>query len=205
MSNESHKAEPVQMDETVAAQSHAADAQAADASVVDELTQANFRIEELEKALAEAQAKVLEQQDSVIRAAAEADNVRRRAAQDVEKAHKFALEKFVNELLPVIDNMERALVGADKADETTKAMFEGVELTQKTLLAAVEKFGVKQVDPLGQPFNPEQHQAIGMQPSAEHPANSVMLVMQKGYLLNDRLLRPAMVMVSQGGGVDTQA
>ncbi|GGZ12246.1 MULTISPECIES: nucleotide exchange factor GrpE [Shewanella] len=205
MSNESHKAEPVQMDETVAAPSHAADAQAADASVVDELTQANFRIEELEKALAEAQAKVLEQQDSVIRAAAEADNVRRRAAQDVEKAHKFALEKFVNELLPVIDNMERALVGADKADETTKAMFEGVELTQKTLLAAVEKFGVKQVDPLGQPFNPEQHQAIGMQPSAEHPANSVMLVMQKGYLLNDRLLRPAMVMVSQGGGVDTQA
>ncbi|MCL1074047.1 nucleotide exchange factor GrpE [Shewanella dokdonensis] len=205
MSNESHKAEQAQMDEAVAAQGNAAEAQAADASVVDELTQANFRIEELEQALAEAQAKVAEQQDAVVRAAAEVDNVRRRAALDVEKAHKFALEKFVNELLPVIDNMERALLGADKADETTKAMFEGVELTQKTLLAAVEKFGVKQVDPLGQPFNPEQHQAIGMQPSAEHPANSVMLVMQKGYLLNDRLLRPAMVMVSQGGGVDTQA
>ncbi|MDF0532882.1 nucleotide exchange factor GrpE [Shewanella yunxiaonensis] len=204
MSKESHNAEQEQVENVAAAQSNSTE-QTAGASAIDELTQANFRIEELEKALAEVQAKVLEQQDSVVRAAAEVDNIRRRAALDVEKAHKFALEKFVNELLPVIDNMERALVGADKADETMKAMFEGVELTQKTLLAAVEKFGVKQVDPLGQPFNPEQHQAIGMQPSSEYPANSVMLVMQKGYMLNERLLRPAMVMVSQGGGVNTQA
>ena len=144
-------------------------------------------------------AKVDEQKDSVIRAAAEVDNIRRRAAMDVEKANKFALEKFANELLPVIDNMERALQGTNPQDETTKAIYEGVELTQKSLLTAVAKFGVKQIDPQGQAFNPDQHQAIGMQPSAEFPANTVMLVMQKGYELNSRLLRPAMVMVSQGG------
>lgn len=169
-----------------------------EASLVDELTQANFRIEELEQQLAAEQAKVAEQQDSVVRAAAEVENMRRRAAVDVEKAHKFALEKFVNELLPVLDNMERALAGTSPTDEATKAVYEGVELTLKTLIKAVEKFGVTQVDPLGAAFNPEHHQAIGMQPSEEHPANSVMMVMQKGYMLNDRLLRPAMVMVSQG-------
>ncbi|WP_372872316.1 nucleotide exchange factor GrpE [Shewanella sp.] len=176
-----------------------------EAALVDELTQANFRIEELEQALATAEAKVEEQKDSVVRAAAEVDNIRRRAAIDVEKANKFALEKFANELLPVLDNMERALMGTNAEDEATKAVFEGVELTMKTLMSAVDKFGVKVVDPMGQPFNPEQHQAIGMQPNPEVPANHVMVVLQKGYELNGRLLRPAMVMVSQGGGVDTQA
>ncbi|MFQ6370227.1 nucleotide exchange factor GrpE [Shewanella sp. YIC-542] len=201
MSKESHKAEQVH---EAAEQANTADT-TTESSVMDELTQANFRIEELEQALSEAQAKVQEQQDSVVRAAAEVENMRRRAALDVEKAHKFALEKFVNELLPVIDNMERALVGADKADESTKAMFEGVELTLKSLLSAVAKFGVQPVEPLGEAFNPDKHQAIGMQPSAEYPANSVMLVMQKGYTLNERLLRPAMVMVSKGEGVDAKA
>ncbi|QSX32799.1 nucleotide exchange factor GrpE [Shewanella avicenniae] len=211
MSNESSKAgqeqveevvETVQENETGATETTAENV----ADVIDELTQANFRIEELEQALAEAEAKVAEQKDSVLRAAAESENVRRRAALDVEKAHKFALEKFANELLPVIDNMERALVGAENADDAIKPVLEGVELTLKTFISAVEKFGVKAVDPVGEAFNPEQHQAIGMQPSAEFPANTVMLVMQKGYLLNDRLLRPAMVMVSQGGAsVDTQA
>lgn len=169
------------------------------AGLVDELTQANFRIEELEQLLADALAKVEEQKDSVIRAAAEVDNIRRRAAMDVDKANKFALEKFVNELLPVLDNMERALQGTNPQDEATKAIYEGVELTQKGFLTAVAKFGVKPIDPQGLPFNPELHQAIGMQPSAEFAANTVMLVMQKGYELNSRLLRPAMVMVSQGG------
>ncbi|MGL4936735.1 nucleotide exchange factor GrpE [Shewanella sp.] len=169
------------------------------AGLVDELTQANFRIEELEQLLADALAKVEEQKDSVIRAAAEVDNIRRRAAMDVDKANKFALEKFANELLPVLDNMERALQGTNPQDEATKAIYEGVELTQKGFLTAVAKFGVKPIDPQGLPFNPEQHQAIGMQPSAEFAANTVMLVMQKGYELNSRLLRPAMVMVSQGG------
>ncbi|MBO2602764.1 nucleotide exchange factor GrpE [Shewanella algae] len=205
MNKESFKAEQEQVEEVVD-QVETTEGIAEEGGIIDELTQANFRIEELEQALSDAQATVEEQKDSVIRAAAEVDNIRRRAAQDVEKAHKFALEKFSNELLPVIDNMERALVGADKADEATKPLFEGVELTLKSFLSAVEKFGVKQIDPMGEAFNPEQHQAIGMQPSTEFPANTVMLVMQKGYQLNERLLRPAMVMVSKGGeGVDTQA
>ncbi|GIU25747.1 nucleotide exchange factor GrpE [Shewanella colwelliana] len=205
MSNESSKAQEPQIDETLEAQ---VDTEVVEdeASLMDELTQANFRVEELEQALAAAEAKVEEQKDSVIRAAAEVDNVRRRAAMDVEKAHKFALEKFANELLPVIDNLERALSGTNSEDENTKAIFEGVELTLKSFTSAVEKFGLSQINPQGEAFDPEHHQAIGMQPSADFPANTVMMVMQKGYLLNDRLLRPAMVMVSQGGAsVDTQA
>lgn len=105
--------------------------------------------------------------------------MRRRAAMDVEKAHKFALEKFANELLPVIDNMERALAGTDAEAEASKAIYEGVELTLKSFVSAVEKFGLSQVDPQGEAFNPDHHQAIGMQPSAEFPANTVMMVMQK--------------------------
>ncbi|QFU23901.1 nucleotide exchange factor GrpE [Shewanella eurypsychrophilus] len=209
MSNESSKAEHEQVDAAVEGEiltSTEGKANADEAGLMDELTQANFRIEELEQALAQSQAKVEEQKDSVTRAAASEANIRRRAAQDVEKAHKFALEKFANELLPVIDNMERALHGTDAENEATKAIYEGVELTLKSFVTSVEKFGLKVVDPQGEAFNPEHHQAIGMQPSPEFPANTVMMVMQKGYILNDRLLRPAMVMVSQGGGsVDTKA
>lgn len=211
MSNESNKAQEPQIDKNIAPEVDTEVVEDA-ANLMDELTQANFRIEELEQALAAAEAKVEEQKDSVIRAAAEVDNVRRRAAMDVEKAHKFALEKFANELLPVIDNMERALQGTNVEDEATKAIYEGVELTLKSFTTAVEKFGLSPLDPQGEAFNPDHHQAIGMQPSDEFPANTVMMVMQKGYILNDRLLRPAMVMVSQGGGdsadtgsIDTQA
>jgi molecular chaperone GrpE len=177
-----------------------------EASLMDELTQANFRVEELEQLLAESQAALAERKDVEMRAAAETQNIRTRAAKDVEQARKFALEKFANELLPVIDNMERALQGTNPEDEATKAIYEGVELTMKGFLTSVEKFGVTQVNPQGETFNPDHHQAIGMQPSPDFPANTVMMVMQKGYLLNDRLLRPAMVMVSQGGpSVDIEA
>ncbi|UCX05285.1 nucleotide exchange factor GrpE [Shewanella sp. HL-SH8] len=180
--------------------------EAGEASLMDELTQANFRIEELEQLLAESEAALADRKEVEVRAAAEIQNIRTRTAKDVEQARKFALEKFANELLPVIDNMDRALQGTSPADEATKAIYEGVELTMKGFLSTVEKFGVVQLSPLGETFNPAHHQAIGMQPSAEYPENTVMLVMQKGYILNDRLLRPAMVMVSQGGpGVDTQA
>jgi molecular chaperone GrpE len=180
--------------------------EAGEASLMDELTQANFRIEELELLLAESEAALADRKEVEVRAAAEIQNIRTRTAKDVEQARKFALEKFANELLPVIDNMDRALQGTSPADEATKAIYEGVELTMKGFLSTVEKFGVVQLSPLGETFNPAHHQAIGMQPSAEYPENTVMLVMQKGYILNDRLLRPAMVMVSQGGpGVDTQA
>ncbi len=154
-------------------------------------------IARLEAELAEAKDTIEGQKDSVVRAAAEIDNIRRRAAQDVEKAHKFALEKFANELLPVIDNMDRAIEFSDKENEAIKPVIEGIELTQKSFIDALAKFNVEQVNPQGEKFNAEFHQAMSMQPSEELEPNTVIAVMQKGYTLNGRLLRPAMVMVSK--------
>ena len=164
------------------------------------------KINELELALAAAQSTVTDQKDSVIRAKAEVDNVRRRAAQDVEKARKFALEKFAAELLPVVDNLERAIASVSTEDETQKAIAEGVELTLQSLLSALGKFGINAVDPQDQPFNPELHQAMSMQEVEGVEPNTVIAVMQKGYALNGRLIRPAMVMVSKAApSVDTSA
>ncbi|MCQ8877545.1 nucleotide exchange factor GrpE [Pseudoalteromonas shioyasakiensis] len=138
-----------------------------------------------------------DQKDGVVRAAADVENIRRRAAQDVEKAHKFALEKFANELLPVIDNLERAIEFSDKENETLKPLLEGIDMTVKSFNDAVAKFGVEIVNPQGEQFNPEFHQAMSIQPSNDVSPNTVLAVMQKGYTLNGRLLRPAMVMVSK--------
>lgn len=154
-------------------------------------------IAELTKKLALSEQKVKDQQDSVIRAKAEMENVRRRAVQDVEKAHKFALDKFADGLLPVIDSMEMAISHADQKDAALKPMIEGVELTLKSMLTTVEKFGLLPIDPQDQSFDPEKHQAMSMQPAEGVPANQVIAVMQKGYELNGRLIRPAMVMVSK--------
>ena len=162
-----------------------------------EQTEQSDRVAELEKQLAAAMQTIAGQKDSVVRAAAEVENVRRRAALDVEKAHKFALERFANELLPVIDNMERALQAADRSQEALAPMIEGIEMTMKSFVDGVAKFGVEMIDPQNQPFNPELHQAMTMQPSEELAPNTVMAVMQKGYQLNGRLLRPAMVIVSK--------
>lgn len=165
------------------------------------------RVQELEAELAKALATIDEQKDSVLRAKAEADNARRRAQGEVDKAKKFALEKFAGELLPVIDNLERALQSADANNEDIKPMVEGVELTLKSFLSTIEKFGMEVIDPQGQPFNPELHQAMAMTESADVPANTVLMVMQKGYQLNGRLVRPAMVSVSRAaqGGVNVEA
>ncbi|QOL25292.1 nucleotide exchange factor GrpE [Thalassotalea sp. LPB0316] len=163
------------------------------------------KINELELALAAAQSTVADQKDSVIRAKAEVDNIRRRAAQDVDKARKFALEKFAGEMLTTVDNLERALQSIDKEDEAQKAMYEGVELTYQGLISSLEKSGVTAVDPQDQPFNPELHQAMSMQEVPGVAPNTVIAVMQKGYELNGRLIRPAMVMVSKAPAVDTQA
>ena len=152
------------------------------------------RIAELEAQLQEAAQR---ERDSVMRARAEADNIRRRAEQDVEKAHKFALEKFSNELLPVIDNLERALDLADKSNPELTSMIESIELTLKSMLDVVRKFGVEQVGEVNVPFNPEVHQAMTLMESEQHEPNHVMMVMQKGYTLNGRLIRPAMVAVSK--------
>ncbi|OHV11221.1 nucleotide exchange factor GrpE [Kushneria phosphatilytica] len=146
------------------------------------------RVAELETELEQAK----EQQ---LRASAEAQNARRRAEQDVEKARKFALEKFVKELLPVVDSLEKAL--ENMGDEATETHREGVSMTLKMQLDVLGKFGVEQVEPQGEPFDPQYHEAMSMVPNPEMEPNTVMDVMQKGYTLNGRLVRPAMVVVSK--------
>ncbi len=135
--------------------------------------------------------------DAALRAAAEAQNARRRAEQDVEKARKFALERFSSDLLSVVDNLERALQSAAEAEDAA-AIAEGVDLTLRGLMDALKKHGVEAVDPAGEPFDPQLHQAMTMVPNPDMEPNTVMDVMQKGYTLNGRLLRPAMVVVSKG-------
>lgn len=146
------------------------------------------KVEELELSLAEAK-------DQALRAAAEAQNVRRRAEQEAEKARKFALEKFVKELLPVVDSLEKALESMQEG--ASDAHREGVSMTLKMQLDVLNKFGVESIEPQGEPFDPQVHEAMAMVPNPELEPNTVMDVMQKGYLLNGRLVRPAMVVVSQ--------
>lgn len=148
------------------------------------------RVQTLEEQLAAAQ-------DQSLRANADLQNVRRRADQDVEKAHKFAVEKFAGDLLPVIDSLELALAHSNADDEHVKQIREGVELTLKMFQDTLKRHHLEAVDPHGQPFNAEHHQAMAMQESADVEPNSVVNVFQKGYLLNGRLLRPAMVVVSK--------
>ncbi|WP_139751143.1 nucleotide exchange factor GrpE [Aeromonas media] len=165
--------------------------------VDSEVTTEQARIAELEAQLEAAQQASLEERERAVRAVAEMENLRRRAAQDVEKAHKFALEKFAAELLPVLDNLERAIELADKESEALKPMIEGVELTLKSMQSSVAKFGLVALDPQNQPFDPNAHQAMSMIENAELAPNTVIAVMQKGYELNGRVIRPAMVMVSK--------
>ena len=160
----------------------------------DPLEEAIARVQELEAQLAETAKK---EQDLLLRTRAEIDNIRRRTEQDVEKAHKFALEKFAKDILNTIDNLERALATpANIEDESVKALFDGVELTLKELLATVARFGVEPVGVVGEVFNPDLHQAISMQPMEGFETNQITTVLQKGYLLNGRVIRPAMVMVA---------
>ena len=175
-------------------------------AAAESISEEQQKINELELSLAAANSTVADQKDSVIRAKAEVDNVRRRSAQDVEKARKFALEKFSGEMLVTVDNLERALQNIDKEDESNKGIIEGLELTLQGLIASLEKFGVKGIDPQDQPFNPELHQAMSMQVVEGVEPNTVIAVMQKGYELNGRLIRPAMVMVSKAApAVDVTA
>ncbi|MGH1487669.1 MAG: nucleotide exchange factor GrpE [Cellvibrionaceae bacterium] len=139
---------------------------------------------------------ITELKEQALRAKAEVQNARRRAEQDVEKARKFALEKFVGELLPVADNLERAIAAGDTENESQKAVLEGVGLTHKSLLDTLKKFQVEAIDPEGEPFDPQLHQAMSMVPSPDVEPNTVLNVFQKGYTLYGRLVRPAMVVVS---------
>ncbi|CAH2921040.1 MAG: Heat shock protein GrpE [uncultured Paraburkholderia sp.] len=145
-----------------------------------------------EAALAEAEAKIAELQEGFLRAKAETENVRRRAQEDVAKAHKFAIESFAEHLLPVIDSLEAAV--AYSSDDFVKVR-EGVELTLRQLTGALEKGRVVALNPVGEKFDPHRHQAISMVPADQEP-NTVVAVLQKGFVIADRVLRPALVTVA---------
>ena len=163
------------------------------AEEADVLADAIARVQELEEYIAEASKR---EQEIALRARAEIENIRRRTEQDIEKAHKFALEKFSKALLDVVDNLERGMQSLDGVDESVKALAEGVELTHKGLVSTLANFGVEAVGTVGEAFNPELHQAISMQPAEGIEANHVSVVLQKGYTLHGRVIRPAMVMVA---------
>ncbi|HIF18100.1 MAG TPA: nucleotide exchange factor GrpE [Cycloclasticus sp.] len=136
--------------------------------------------------------------DKLLLAKAEVENIRRRTQKDIEKAHRFSIERFAKDMLPVVDSLEMGLAATNESEADTdgSALKEGMELTYKQLISSLEKSGVVQVDPEGETFSPDLHQAISVVPSPDHAPNTVMQVFQKGYTLNGRLLRPAMVIVT---------
>ncbi len=176
--------------------------EANEAATGDEAETQEVSIESLTAALLAAQTAASEAKDQALRAMAEGENVKRRAAKDVENAHKFALDKFVADLLPVVDSLDKAVdaaatLAADAEDGTADAFSEGVALSLKLALDTLKKHGVEQLNPLGEPFNPQQHEAMAMVPNPDAEPNSVMDVMQPGYELNGRLVRAAMVVVAK--------
>ncbi|BET42609.1 nucleotide exchange factor GrpE [Atlantibacter hermannii] len=179
-------------DEVIMEQQEAAEVETAETT--EQVDPRDEQIANLQAQLAEVQQR---ERDAVLRSKAEVDNMRRRTEQDVEKAHKFALEKFVNELLPVIDSLDRALEVADKANPEMTAMVEGIELTLKSMLDVVRKFGVEVVADTNVPLDPNVHQAIAMVESEDVAPGNVLMVMQKGYTLNGRTIRAAMVSVAK--------
>lgn len=154
---------------------------------------------EPEAAVAAMEEEIALAREQALRAQAETQNVRRRAEIDVEKAHKFALEKFVRELLPVVDSLEKTVETSTGDSDLLVRIREGAEMTLSMMLNTLGKFNVEQMDPMGEPFDPQVHEAMSMVPSPEAEPNTVVGVMQKGYLLNGRVVRPAMVMISKAG------
>lgn len=149
----------------------------------------------LEEQLTLAEQKAHKNWEDAVRAQAELDNVRRRMEREVANAHKYGVEKLIASLLPVVDSLEQALQLADK--NTHASMHEGLELTMKLFVDVLQKFDVTVVDPLGEAFDPQQHEAMSIQQDPDSPANTVLAVFQKGYKLNDRIVRPARVIVSK--------
>ena len=159
------------------------------------------QIEQLTLQLADAQKLAESHREASLRSKAETENIRRRTEREVTNASKFALEKFAKEILGVVDSLERALEHPAE-DEGQKAMHEGIELTYKLLTDTLKKFSIEQISPLGEDFDPALHEAMVMQESDEHDANSVMQVIQQGYQLSGRLIRPARVIVAKGKPTD---
>ena len=147
--------------------------------------------------LSELEVQLEEMRDQVLRHQAEVQNVKRRAEQDVEKARKYALERFCNELLPVVDSLEMAILSEPPDQEDSESILKGVKLTLKMFVDTLAKFNLEQMNPEGEPFDPKLHQAVSMVENNEVEPNTVLSVMQRGYILSGRLIRPAMVMVSK--------
>lgn len=156
--------------------------------------------EDLQRLLDEARSKADEHWDKFVRASAELDNARRRYERELDNARKYALDRFVAELLPVRDSLELGLAAAADPQAGLTKLREGMELTVKLFGDALQKFGVEAVDPAGSPFDPNLHQALSTQPRDDVPGNTVIAVVQRGYTLNGRLVRPALVMVSRPAG-----
>ncbi len=166
--------------------------------MIEDLEQAGEQVaSDLEQALEEARRQADEHHEKLLRVMAEMENLRRRTRLDVENAHKFALEKFVDALLPVVDSLEMGIEAAGKEGASVDTLREGMEMTLKMLLDVLGQFGVERIDPRGEAFDPQKHEAMTLVPSAEHEPNTVMDVIQKGYSLNERLVRPARVIVTK--------
>lgn len=165
----------------------------------DEAAEQESNVElSVDERLVEALDQLSESKDAVLRAEAEVQNVRRRAERDVENAHKYGIERLLQNLLPVVDSIEKSIESADQADrDDNDPVMEGIRLCYKLLLDILEREQVEVVDPLGEPFDPNEHEAMSMVENPDMEPNSVIAVMQKGYKLNNRLIRPAMVMVSK--------
>ncbi len=189
----------------------ATEGEASEENLVDEIGASEAKVEtteDLQLMLEDARSKADEHWNQLLRSKAEIENLQRRHERELENAHRFALERFAADILAVRDSMELGLAAANNEAADVESLREGTELTLKLLSDVMERFKIVQIDPNGEPFNPEFHQAMSTQPRDDVPPNTVIAVVQKGYTLNGRLIRPAMVMVSQGGEagkIDEQA
>lgn len=164
----------------------------------DELKQAQETVDEDIKALlAESQSEAEKHKDMALRVQADMENLRRRTRLDVDSAHKYALDKFVNALIPALDSMEMGMDAASKEDASVESLREGIDMTFKQLMDLLEEFNIERINPTGEKFDPKLHEAMTMIPSPDHEKNTVVDVIQKGYSLNERLIRPARVIVAQ--------
>lgn len=193
--------EVIQEDENIESTEQEVEAKETQGEELPEVAEADTQqsevdVETLQQLLEKEKEQSQANRDVALRAQADMDNLRKRTTRDIENAHKFALEKFVNELLPILDSMTLGMNAAESA-ENVEELREGMDLTLKMFNGALEKFGVKEIDPQGEKFNPEQHEAISMQEIEGSESNTVVSVMQKGYELNGRLVRPAMVVVAK--------
>jgi len=194
-------AEPAPTEDSSANQAHAEDNEVeAEVQGPEEADEGQEKVPEEDTGLLQENERlkmeVRESVDKALRATAELENIRRRTSRDIENAHKYALERFVNELLPVIDSMELG-INASQSAEDIESLREGMDLTLKKLFDCLEKFGVKAIEPAGEKFDPDWHEAVSMQELEGSDSGQVVTVMQKGYELNGRLVRPAMVVVAK--------